>query len=112
MGGEVKRLKMLLRYDYHNGITNEEDIIFAIDLELFPIGIISLLTTIQFLITIDVEIMDIDVNITISKQKFEVQNTKKKIINNIYESEVALEDKVYLERYYSHQLKNVVVMKL
>jgi hypothetical protein len=41
-----------------------------------------------------------------------VQNTKKKIINNIYESEVALEDKVYLERYYSRQLKNVVVMKL
>ncbi len=46
----------------------KEDIIFAIELELFPIGIINLPTRIQFVITIDVEIMDIDVNITISKQ--------------------------------------------
>ncbi len=30
LGGEVRRLKMLLCYDYHNGITNEEeDVIFA-----------------------------------------------------------------------------------
>jgi len=112
LGGEVKRLKVLLCYDYHNGITNEEYIIFAIELELFPIGIINLSTTIRFVITIDVEIMDIDVNIIISKQEFEVQNTKKKIINNIYGLEVALEDKVYPETYYSHQLKSVVVMKL
>jgi hypothetical protein len=112
LGGEVRRLKVLLCYDYHNGITNEEDIIFVIELELFPIGIISLPTTIQFVITIDVEIMDIDVNITISKQEFEVQNKKKKIINNIYESDVALEDKVYPETYYSHHLKSVVVMKI
>jgi len=30
LGGEIKRLEMLLCYDYHNDITNEEkDIIFA-----------------------------------------------------------------------------------
>jgi hypothetical protein len=29
LGGEVRRPKMLLCYDYHNGITDEEDIIFA-----------------------------------------------------------------------------------
>jgi hypothetical protein len=46
----------------------KEDIIFAIELELFPIGIINLPTRIQSVITIDVEIMDINVNITISKQ--------------------------------------------
>jgi hypothetical protein len=32
LGGEIRRIKMLLCYDYQNGITNEEeDIIFAIE---------------------------------------------------------------------------------
>jgi hypothetical protein len=36
LGGEVRRPKMLLCYDYQNGITNEEkDIIFAIEPKLF-----------------------------------------------------------------------------
>ncbi len=68
LGGEVRRPKMLLCYDYQNGIANEEeDIIFVIRLELFSIGIINLLETIQFVKTTDVEIMDIDVKTTISK---------------------------------------------
>jgi hypothetical protein len=47
--GEVKRPKMLLCYDYQNGITNEEeDIIFAIEPELFSIGTINLSETIQY----------------------------------------------------------------
>ncbi len=51
LGGEVKRLVV------------------------FSIGIISLLDTIQFMKTVDVEIMDIDMNISISKQGSEVQST-------------------------------------
>jgi len=38
LGGEVRRPKMLLCYDYQNGIINEEkDIIFAIEPKLFSI---------------------------------------------------------------------------
>jgi hypothetical protein len=40
---EVRRPKVLLCYDYQNGITNEKDIIFAIEPNLFSIGTISLL---------------------------------------------------------------------
>jgi glutamine cyclotransferase len=53
--------------------------------------------------------MDTYVKTTISKQKFEVQSIKKKIADNRYEPKIALEDKVYLKTYYSHQLGNVVV---
>jgi hypothetical protein len=43
LGGEVRRPKVLLCYDYQNGITNEEeDIIFATKPKLFSIGTISL----------------------------------------------------------------------
>jgi hypothetical protein len=43
LGGEVKRLEDLLSYDYQNGIIDEEEnIIFAIEPELFSIGIINL----------------------------------------------------------------------
>ncbi len=59
---------MLLCYDYQNGIIDEKDIIFGIEPKLFSIGIISLPKTIQFVKTIDVEIMDIDVKTIISKQ--------------------------------------------
>jgi hypothetical protein len=39
LGAEVKRPKVLLCYNYHNGITNEEeDIIFVIESLLFSIG--------------------------------------------------------------------------
>jgi hypothetical protein len=49
--GEVRRLKMLLCYDYQNGIIDEEDIIFATEPNFFSIGIISLHETIQFVKT-------------------------------------------------------------
>jgi hypothetical protein len=81
-------------YDYQNGITNEEDIIFAPKLKLFSIGTINLPKTIQYVKTTYVEIMDIDVKTSISK---------KKIFGNRYEPKVALEDKLYLETYYKHQ---------
>ncbi len=59
LGSEVRKLEVLLCYDYQNGITNEEeDNIFATKLELFSIRIISLLGTIQSVKSIDVEIMD------------------------------------------------------
>jgi hypothetical protein len=76
---------------------------------VFSIGTINLPETIQFVKTKDVEIMDIDMNISISKQTFRVQSIKKKVPSNRYELEVVLEDKVYPEMYYRHQLGNVAV---
>ncbi len=104
---------MLLCYNYQNGITDEEeDIIFVIKLELFSIGTINLLETIQFVKTTDVGIMDTDVKTIISKQGIEVHNIKKKIHGNRYEPKVTLEDKVYLDTYYKHQPRNVVMDKI
>ncbi len=49
LGIEVKRSKVLLCYDYQNGITDEEeDIIFATELELFSIGTINLPKNFQY----------------------------------------------------------------
>ncbi len=68
LGTEVRKQKMLLCYDYKNGITyEEENIIFALELELFSIGTISLLETIQSMKTTDVGIMDTNVKTSISK---------------------------------------------
>ncbi len=69
LGGEVRKPKVLLCYNYQNGIIDEEeDIIFVIELELFSIGIINLLEIIQFMKTTNVGIMDTDVKTIISKQ--------------------------------------------
>ncbi len=46
---------------------------------------------------------------SIFEQGFEVQSIEKKIPNNRYEPEIALEDKVYLETYYRHLPGNVIV---
>jgi hypothetical protein len=68
LGGEVKKLEMLLCYDYQNGITyEEEDIIFATEPKLISIGTIILPKTIQSMKTTNVKIMDIDVKTSISK---------------------------------------------
>jgi hypothetical protein len=73
VGSEVRKPELLLCYDYHNGITyEEEDIIFVTEPKLFSIGIINLLDTIQFVKITYVGIMDIDVNTSISKQEFKV----------------------------------------
>ncbi len=56
-----------------------------------------------------VEIRDTYVQINILEQESRVQNTKKKIASNRYEPKVGLEDKMYLETYYIHQLRSVVV---
>jgi hypothetical protein len=110
LGGEVRKLEMLLCYNYQNGITDEEeDIIFIIKLKLFPIKTISLPETIQFVKTMDMEIMDIDVKTSISEQGSRVQSTKKKILNNRYESEVVVKEKLYLETYYKLKPRSVGV---
>jgi hypothetical protein len=101
---------VLLCYNYQNGITNEEEaIIFVTKPTLFSIGTISLLETIQHVKTTNVEIMDTNVKIIILEQEFEVHSIEKKIAGNIYELEVALEDKLYLETYYNHQPRSFVV---
>jgi hypothetical protein len=44
LGNEVRRLEVLLCYDYQNGIIDEEeDIIFATKPNFFSIGTINLL---------------------------------------------------------------------
>ncbi len=53
--------------------------------------------------------MDTYVKISILEQGFGVQNIENKIFGNIYELEVVLENKVYLEMYYRHQPRSVVV---
>jgi len=78
---------VLLCYDYQNGIIDEvsKHIIFAIKLKLFSIGIISLLKIIQYVKTIDVEIMDTSAKTIDSKLKLRVQIIKQKTIGNRYE---------------------------
>ncbi len=46
--------------------------------------------------------MDTDVKMSILEQGFEVESLEKKIPNNKYEPEVALEDKVYPKTYCRH----------
>ncbi len=59
---------MLLWYDYQNGIIDEEEnIIFATKPKLFSIRIINLPKMIHYVKAIDVEIMDTNVQISISK---------------------------------------------
>ncbi len=53
--------------------------------------------------------MDTNVKTSNLKLKSRVQVIEQKTINNRYELEVALEDKVYPETYYNHQPNNVVV---
>jgi hypothetical protein len=83
--------------------------IFVIEPKLFSIRTISLPETIQFMKTTDVGIMDTNVKSNISKQGFEVHSIEKKTHGNRYEPKVALEDKVYLDTYYRHQLGSVVM---
>jgi hypothetical protein len=85
LGGEVRRPKVLLCYDYQDGITNEEEeIIFATKLKLFSIGTISLPKTIQFVKTTNAEIMDTYVKTSILKQGYGLHSIKKKIHSNKY----------------------------
>ncbi len=53
--------------------------------------------------------MDIDVKTSISKQEFGIQNTHKKKDGNRYKLKVVSEDKVYLETYYNHQPRSVIM---
>ncbi len=69
---------------------------------MFSIGTINLLETIQYMKTTNVGIMDTDVKMSILEQGFEVESLEKKIPNNKYEPEVALEDKVYPKTYCRH----------
>ncbi len=62
---------------------------------MFSIGTINLPKTIQSMKTIGVGIMDTNVKSSISEQGCKVQSTKKKILDNRYEQQIALEDKVY-----------------
>jgi len=76
LGGEVRRPKVLLCYNYQNGIIDEKDIMFVIEPELFLIGTISLLKIIQYVETTNVEIMDTSDKTSNSELKLGVQITE------------------------------------
>jgi len=76
LGGEVRRPKVLMCYNYQNGIIDEEDIMFVIELESFLIGMISLLEIIQSMETTNVEIMDTSDKTSNLELKSRVQITK------------------------------------
>jgi hypothetical protein len=78
---------------------------------LFLIGTISLPEIIQSIETTNVEIMDTSDKTNNLELKSRVQITEQKTTGNIYELEVALEDKVHPETYYNHQPRSVVVDK-
>jgi hypothetical protein len=73
LGGEVRRPKVLLCYNYQNGIIDEEDIMFVIELELFLIGMIRLPEIIQFVEITNVEVMDTSDKTSNSELKSRVQ---------------------------------------
>jgi hypothetical protein len=58
LGTNLKRPEVLLCFDYQSGITNEEkDLMFANELELFSIGIISLpLDTLEIVVVTTTQI--------------------------------------------------------
>jgi hypothetical protein len=76
LGSEIRRPKVLLCYNYQNGIIDEEeDIIFATKLKLFSIRTIILPETIQSMKTTNVGIMDINVKTSILKKGSKGQST-------------------------------------
>jgi hypothetical protein len=101
----VKQLEVLLCYDYQNGIIDEEkNIIFATQLNFFPIGTINLLYTFQYVDTIKsnhigIEIQNHCVNMN-STNFIAVEGES----TNRYEPIVVLKNKMYLKTYYKHQL--------
>jgi hypothetical protein len=66
LGAKVRIPKVLLCYNYRNGITYEEkDMILVIEPKLFSIGTIGSPKIIQSMKTTNVEIMDINVKSSI-----------------------------------------------
>jgi hypothetical protein len=59
--------------------------------------------------TTNVEIINTNGETSTLELNYRVQNIEKETISNIYELEVALEDKVYLKTYYNHQPRSVAM---
>ncbi len=110
LGTNVKQLKVLLCYNYQNGITNEkENIIFATKLEFFSISIINLLDTFQSVDTIKFNHKGTEVQNHCSNMNSTKFISVEREITNRCEPKVVLKDKVYLKTYYKHQLGNVQI---
>jgi hypothetical protein len=56
-----------------------------------------------------VEIININGKTSTLELNYRVQNIDKETINNMYELEVAMENKMYLKTYYNHQPKSVTM---
>jgi hypothetical protein len=99
----LKRPKVLLCFDYQNGIINEEeDLMFANEPELFSIDIISL--PLKILKTVVVSIIQTKKNTktidSIANPFCNSRNNVKIVLDN--KLKVSLEDKVYHETYFHH----------
>jgi hypothetical protein len=109
----LKRLKVLLCFDYQNNITNKEkDLMFISEPKLFSIVIISIpLETLETII----------INIVEFEKTTKTTNSKTKPSHNLSSIEtpntfdkkpkVSLEGKVYLETYYHHMPSQVQINK-
>jgi hypothetical protein len=98
---------VLLCYDYQNGITDEEDIIFTIELELFSMGTINLPKNFQYVEPTKFTHIDIEVLNHSTKRNSTKFISMEGETTNIYEPRVDLEDKMYPKTYYKYQLGNV-----
>jgi hypothetical protein len=103
LGTNLKRLEVLLCFDYQNGIIDEEeDLMFVNEPKLFSIGTINLP-----LETLDIVVVNIIQPKIITKTiDFKVEpscnfrSSAKTTLDK--RPQVSLEDKVYLETYYHH----------
>jgi hypothetical protein len=108
----MKRPKVLLCFDYENGITYEEkDLIFVSELELFSIGTISL--PLEILETIVANIIQPKITIKITYFKVQLHCNFKGSAKIVFDKKlkVNLKNKVYPETYYHHMLGQVQIDK-
>ncbi len=100
-------------FDYQNGVTNEEeDLMFASELELFSIGIISLpLETLEIVV---INTVQTENNTKTINDKAKPSCNFKSSVEIVLENKpkVNLEDKVYLKTYYHHTLGQVQIEKM
>ncbi len=103
LGTNLKRLEVLLCFDYQNGIIDdEENLMFANEPKLFSIGTINLpLETLDIVVVNTIQLKKITKTIdSKAEPSCNFKSSAKTVVDK--RPEVSLEDKVYLETYYHH----------
>ncbi len=115
LGAETKRPQILVCHDLLEELTNEEeDLIFDIEPEPFPIGTITILEEIVSLLSIRVSKIKINEK-SKPQQGTSNQGTTKvvplitKTIEFNVKPQISIEDKVYPETYYHHNQSDIEV---